>query len=143
GKPLLETIVAQFAAQGFRNFYFSVNYKADIIKAHFGDGGAFGVNIVYLDEEKRMGTAGALSLIPEKPKGALIIMNGDILTTNNFAHLISFHHHIRASATMCVREYQQQVPYGVVQTKGTRLDAIVEKPSRTYFVNAGIYVLNP
>lgn len=143
GKPLLETIVSHLSSQGFKNFYFSVNYKADLIKKHFGDGKAFGINIVYLDEEKRLGTAGALSLIPERPTGSLIIMNGDILTNNNFRHLVNFHQQTQAIATMCVREYQQQVPYGVVQTKGTKFDTIVEKPSQTYFVNAGIYVLDP
>lgn len=143
GKPLLETIVTNLSAQGFKNFYFAVNYKAEVIKSHFGEGTDFGVNIVYLQETKRMGTAGALSLIPKRPNGSLIIMNGDILTTNNFSHLVSFHQQTQAMATMCVREYQQQVPYGVVQTKGTKLDAIVEKPSQTYFVNAGIYVLDP
>lgn len=143
GKPVLETIIENFRAQGFGNFYFSVNYKSEVIKEHFRDGEDFGVNINYLDEEKRMGTAGALSLIPQRPKGPLIIMNGDILTNSNFRHLVCFHRQNHASATMCVREYQQQVPYGVVKTSGTKLDSIVEKPSQTYFVNAGIYVLDP
>ena len=143
GKPLLETIVTHLRDQGFKNFYFSVNYKAEIIEDYFKDGHDFGVKISYLYEDKRMGTAGALSLIPDQPKGPLIIMNGDILTNNNFAHLVDFHKQTNAMATMCVREYQQQVPYGVVRTKGTKLDTIVEKPSQTYFVNAGIYILNP
>lgn len=143
GKPLLENIINTFFTQGFKNFYFSVNYKSDVIKDYFGDGSKFGVNIVYLDEEKRMGTAGALSLLPTTPKSPLIVMNGDILTNNNFSHLINFHRQTNASATMCVREYHQQVPYGVVQTKGSKLHSITEKPSQTYFVNAGIYVINP
>lgn len=143
GRPLLETIVENFSKQGFKKFFFSVNYKSEIIKNHFGDGTAFGVEIVYLHEDKRLGTAGALSLLPEQPKGPLIIMNGDILTDSNFVHLIDFHQQNQSVATMCVREYHQQVPYGVVQTEGTKLQSIVEKPSQAYFVNAGIYVVDP
>ena len=142
-KPLLETIVGNFAAQGFKNFYFSVNYKADIIERHFGEGSRFGINISYLYEKQPMGTAGALSLLPERPEGPLIVMNGDILTNSNFRHLIDFHRQNKAMATMCVREYEQQVPYGIVQTSGTKLQSITEKPMQTYFVNAGIYVIDP
>ena len=142
-KPLLETIVGNFVSQGFKNFYFSVNYKADMIEDHFGDGSRFGINISYLHEQSRMGTAGALSLLPERPKGPIVIMNGDILTNNNFRHLVNFHCQNKASATMCVREYEQQVPYGIVTTIGTKLESITEKPSHSYFVNAGIYVIDP
>ncbi len=142
GKPLLETIIENFSKQGFRNFYFSVNYKADVIKSYFGDGSAFGVTIKYVNEYKRMGTAGALSLLPDGLEGLIIVMNGDILTNSNFSHLVDFHCQTKAVATMCVREYQQKVPYGVVQTIGTKLRSIVEKPSNTFFVNAGIYVLD-
>ncbi len=142
GKPLLETIINNFSEQGFKKFYFSVNYKSDIIKDHFGDGSKFGVEISYLHEYKRMGTAGALSLLPSRPTAPIIVMNGDILTNSNFSHLATFHRQNKSSATMCVREYQQQVPYGVVKTIGTKLNYIVEKPSNTYFVNAGIYVVD-
>ena len=141
-KPLLETIVENFCSQGFKKFYFCVNYKSDVIQDHFGDGSDLGVNITYLNEDKRMGTAGALSLLPELAAGPIIVMNGDILTNSNFAQLVDFHRQNKMAATMCVREYQQQVPYGVVQTVGTKLRSIVEKPSHTFFVNAGIYVID-
>ena len=142
-KPLLETIIGNFSVQGFKNFYFSVNYKADIIEQYFGDGSRFGVNISYLYEKTRMGTAGALSLLPEVPQGSLIIMNGDILTNSNFCHLVNFHRQNKALATMCVREYEQQIPYGIVTANGMTLQSITEKPSHSYFVNAGIYVVDP
>lgn len=142
-KPLLETIVRRFIDQGFRKFYFSVRYKSHVIENYFGDGSRFGIKITYLHEDKPLGTAGALSLLPRRPKNPLIVMNGDILTTENFAQLIDFHQQNKALATMCVREYQQQVPYGIVQADGTSLKSITEKPSYSHFVNAGIYVLNP
>jgi len=142
-KPILQTILESFIEYGFHNYYFSVNYKREIIKQYFGKGLDWGVNIQYLDENQRLGTAGALSLFAEKPKKPIIVMNGDILTKVNFQQLLQFHEENDSIATMCVREYQYQVPYGVVRTEGTRLCSIEEKPIERYFVNAGIYVLNP
>jgi NDP-sugar pyrophosphorylase family protein len=142
-KPILETILQEFIEHQFVNFYFSVNYKAEQIKAYFQDGSRWNVNIRYIDETKRLGTAGALSLLPEEPTKPVIIMNGDLLTKVNFNHLLSFHEQNGMSATMCVREMEYQIPYGVVKTSDHRLVSIEEKPVSHYFVNAGIYVLNP
>ena len=143
GRPLLETIVRNFAAQGYRRIFLSVNYKSEVIREHFGDGGRLGVAIEYIVEDKRMGTAGALSLLPRRPTDPVIVMNGDLLTTVNFRQLVEFHRDQGARATMCVREHSYQVPYGVVETDGSRLTSIVEKPTHTCFVNAGIYVVDP
>ncbi|MGG1291672.1 nucleotidyltransferase family protein [Bacillus smithii] len=142
-KPILQTILESFIEYGFHRFYFSVNYKREIIKDYFGNGLEWGVNIQYLDENQRLGTAGALSLFTEKPTKPIIVMNGDILTKINFQQLLQFHEESESMATMCVREYQLQIPYGVVRTEGTRLCSIEEKPTERHFVNAGIYVLNP
>lgn len=142
-KPLLETILETFIGFDFRNFYISVNYRAEMVKAHFGDGKAWGCTIEYLEENDRLGTAGPLGLIPIAPDKPLIVMNGDLLTKVNFANLLEFHAEHRSMATMCVREYDFQVPYGVVNIEDHRIVSIVEKPVHTFFVNAGIYVLDP
>ncbi|MGC5324874.1 nucleotidyltransferase family protein [Brevibacillus sp. SYSU BS000544] len=142
-KPLLETIMLNFIEQGFHHFYISVNYRSDMITDYFGDGSRWGVEIRYIHESKRMGTAGALTLLPEVPQLPLIVMNGDLLTKVNFEQLLDFHTTHHAVATMCVREYDFQVPYGVVKIDKHRLLRIEEKPLVSYFVNAGIYVLNP
>ncbi len=142
-KPILQTILESFIEYGFHRYYFCVNYKREIIKDYFGNGLKWGVNIQYLDEDEQLGTAGALSLFPEKPSKPIIVMNGDILTKVNFQQLLQYHEETNSVATMCVREYQHQVPYGVVRTDGTKLCSIEEKPIERYFVNAGIYVLNP
>lgn len=142
-RPILETIIESFSQCGFRNFLLSVNYKAEQIIEHFKDGSRFGVSIDYLKEKKRLGTAGALSLMPEAPEHPFIVMNGDLLTGLNFEHLLNYHVHTRADASMCVRDYEFQVPFGVVETKGARITTIVEKPSHHFYVNAGIYVLQP
>lgn len=142
-KPLLQSILENFIEQNFRKFYISVNYQADAIKSYFGDGSAWGAKIVYLEEEKRMGTAGALTLLPEMPSEPVIVMNGDLVTRTSFTELLNFHKEQESKATMCVREYDFQVPFGVISIDGHRIAAIDEKPVHRFFVNAGIYVLEP
>ncbi|ARJ66540.1 alcohol dehydrogenase [Magnetospirillum sp. ME-1] len=142
-KPLLETILERFIRNGFRNFFISVNYKAEMIKEHFGNGSRWGCRIDYLEEDRRLGTAGALTLLPEGLDVPLIVMNGDVLTKTNFASLLDFHAEQRADATICVREYDIQVPFGVVNAEGHRMTGIVEKPTHSFLVNAGIYVIGP
>ena len=142
-KPILQTIVEKFAEYGFINFILCVNYKSDIIKEYFGDGSSFGVNIDYIFEEDRMGTAGALSLLKEHPKEPFFVMNGDLLTNVNFELLRDYHTYANSDATMCVREYTFQVPYGVVNIKNDDILSIEEKPSYKSFISAGIYMLSP
>ncbi len=143
GKPILETIIENFAKYGFVNITISVNYKAEMIQEYFGDGATLGVNIEYIEESKRLGTAGALSLIQERPQEPFFVMNADLLTNVNFEHLLDFHMMERSVATMCVREYDYQVPYGVIKTDGSKIVSIKEKPVHKFFINAGIYVLSP
>jgi NDP-sugar pyrophosphorylase family protein len=143
GRPILETVLANLIEYGFQNFSISVNYKAEVITDHFGDGSKWGVRINYLRETKPLGTAGALSLLGKISDLPVILTNGDILTKVNFKHLMDFHLSQSSEATMCVREYQHQVPYGVVRVDDYHIMEILEKPTQTFFVNAGIYVLNP
>ena len=142
-KPILETILDNFLEYGFSRFYISVNYKAEMIEEYFGDGSRWGVEISYLRENSRMGTAGALSLLPKTLQDPVLVMNGDRLTKINFDQLLDFHREHGSMATMCVREYDFQVPYGVVTFEKERLLAIEEKPVQKFFVSAGIYVLEP
>jgi len=141
GRPILETIIRNFVEYNFRQFYISVNYMAERISEYFGDGGHLGADIQYVHEDRKLGTAGALSLLPDRPCGPFIVMNGDVLTKVNFDHLLDFHAAHAAQATMCVREYDFEVPYGVVNIENNRIADIDEKPVHRFFVNAGIYVL--
>lgn len=147
GKPVLETILDGFIEAGFDTFYISVNYKAEMIESYFGDGAKWGVQIQYLRETKRLGTAGSIGLLPEKPDLPFIVMNGDLLTRVDFKSLLEFHtNNFKLSnslATMCVREYNLQIPYGVVRQEGNRLVRLDEKPVQRFFVNGGIYVFQP
>lgn len=142
-RPLLETIIRGYADQGFHRFYLAVNYKAERIEAHFGDGQGLGVDIRYLREEQRMGTAGALSLLPERPTAPFIVANADLLTKQNYCSIVDRHVESKAHATMAVRHYEMQVPFGVVRINDDSIERIEEKPVQHFVVNAGIYVLSP
>lgn len=143
GKPILEIILEQCIKAGFRNFYISVNYLKEKIIDYFGNGERWGVKICYLEEKKPMGTAGSLSLLPKEPKDPILVINGDILTRVDFISLLDFHEEQEASATICMREKETELPYGVVTSKNYRVESIEEKPTLYHNVNAGIYVLEP
>ncbi|EPG0369924.1 nucleotidyltransferase family protein [Photobacterium damselae] len=144
-KPILETVIRSFIKAGFQNFYISTHYMPEQIHNHFGDGSSLGINITYIHEEHPLGTGGALGLLPnDLPENLpLIMINGDVLTKVDFQRLLEFHEEHQADATMCVREYDYQIPYGVVQGKGHKITSMVEKPIQHFFVNAGIYVVSP
>jgi len=143
GRPVLETILLNFAHFGFKKFYIVVNFLAEKVIEMIGDGTKWGVEIKYLIEDLKLGTAGGLSLIPEKPTAPMIVMNGDVLTRLSLVHLLDFHRANNAFASMCVRELSLQVPFGVAQVDGPNLLDIDEKPTHKFFVNAGIYVMHP
>ena len=141
-KPILDAILDQFIEAGFHNFFFSTHYKAEMVRDHFGDGSRWNVTIQYLHEEEPLGTAGSLGLLPRNlPDLPVLVMNGDVLTKVNFQKLLNFHLKKGGVASMCVREYDFKVPYGVVKAEGHRVVDIVEKPVQRFFVNAGVYVL--
>jgi NDP-sugar pyrophosphorylase family protein len=143
GRPLIDSIIDRFVEQGFRKFFLSVNYKAEMFEQHCGDGRRWGASISYIHEDRPLGTAGALGLINAPIEDPVLVMNADVLTKVDFRQMLIFHAEHQASATMAVREYGLQVPFGVVHTEGSRITGIDEKPEHSFFVNAGIYVLGP
>jgi dTDP-glucose pyrophosphorylase len=144
GKPILETIIESFIASGFHRFYISTHYLPEKIRDYFGDGSDWGVEINYVHEDSPLGTGGALGLLPKDlPDLPIIMMNGDLLTKVDFELLLNFHLAQNSIATMCVTEYEYQVPYGVVKLKEHQLVSMIEKPKQKFFVNAGIYVITP
>lgn len=143
-KPILEKILLSFVEAGFYRFYISTHYMPEVIKEYFGTGEKWGVQIQYTHEEKPLGTGGALGLLPhDEIDLPLFVMNGDLLTSLNIHSFLEFHQSQNSVATMCVREYEHQIPYGVVTSEGTAVKAMVEKPVQKFFINAGIYLLDP
>jgi dTDP-glucose pyrophosphorylase len=143
GKPMLEILLEQCIAIGFRQFYLSVNYLKEQIIDYFGDGKGWGVSIDYLVEDEPLGTAGSLQLLPASVQAPFLVMNGDVLTRLNPTQLLRFHDEHEADCTLCVHEHTTTVPFGVVQTKGVELAGFEEKPSYRQLVNAGVYVIDP
>ena len=141
-KPLLETIVNRFVEQGYRNIWLAVNYHADQIENHFGNGTKFGAHIRYLREDMRLGTAGALGLLPP-PEEPILVSNADLLTKADYKELLRSHIAANAVATMAVREHEFRIPYGVVHTQDGMIEGLEEKPIHRVIVNAGIYALSP
>lgn len=142
-QPILEILLEQCIASGFRRFYFSVNYLKEKIIEYFDDGARWGVSINYLVENEPLGTAGSLQLLPDSLREPFLVLNGDVLTRLNPSQLLHFHREQQAHATLCVRQHELTIPFGVVQTKGVELASFEEKPTYRHLVNAGVYVIEP
>lgn len=144
GKPLLETVIRLLIEQGFSKFIISTNYKAEMVVSHFGDGSTLGVDISYLTENKRLGTAGALHMLPGNIEHDFIVMNGDVLSKIDLRRMLLFHRRSNVDATMAVKDFDIVVPYGVVEIDNDNaISSLVEKPKHRFFINAGIYTLSP
>jgi len=142
-RPILERIVQLLVSHGIRRIFISINYLGRMIQDHFGDGSRFHCRITYLNEDKPLGTGGALSLLPEVPTEPLLLMNGDLLTQINLGRMLAFHRAGGHAMTMALRDHKVQVAFGVAETEGNRVVRLVEKPSLAYQINAGIYIIQP
>lgn len=142
GKPILHHIVENLAEEGIREIYITTHYKAEKIKDYFHDGEAFGVSISYIHEEKPLGTAGSLSYFSDHAKPVFVI-NGDVVTKVDYASMLEFHETNDIHLTVSAGRYSHQIPYGVIIRSGTKVDKIEEKPVQEYFVNGGIYLVDP
>lgn len=143
GQPMIEYLIKSLVDNGITRIVVSVFYHAAKIKAFCGDGSRWGADISYIQETEPRGTGGALSLLESRPQDQLLVVNSDILTSLDFSALLHFHREQGNMATMCVREQEFQIRYGVVTFEGPYVTDIVEKPVQSYFINAGIYVLDP
>lgn len=144
GRPLLEIMIENLARQGFGRFVLSVRYKAEMFMEHFADGSRLGVKIEYVHEAEQLGTAGALRLLPARPNSPILVINADILSNFDARILMHTHKERGSPATLCVRDYEWKIPYGVVQESSDGLlTGFEEKPTRRENVSAGIYVLAP
>lgn len=143
GKPMLEHVIERAKREGFSDFILAVHHLGNMIEEYFGDGDKLDVNINYLREETPLGTAGALSFLTPRPKEPLVVTNGDVVTDIRYGDLLDFHNRYAAAATMAVRSYEWQHPFGVVHTQGMDIVGLEEKPVVRTNINAGVYVLSP
>lgn len=142
GRPLMEIIIGHLREAGIHRVSVTTHYKPEKISEHFKDGNDFGVSLSYVQEEQPLGTVGGLTLL-ETPQETTLVINGDILTQVNYRSMLTYHREHRADLTVAVRRYEVRVPYGVVESKGSAIERVVEKPTYGFFVNAGIYLLEP
>jgi dTDP-glucose pyrophosphorylase len=143
GRPLLETTLKQLAGSGFRRVVLTVNYRSQVIREHFGDGERFGVDISYVEEDRPLGSAGAIGLARDTLCEPFIVMNADLLTSVSLSALIRMHLREGNLITVGLRQYQLQLAYGVVELQDDRVTGLREKPRISFLVNAGIYAVDP
>jgi NDP-sugar pyrophosphorylase family protein len=141
--PLIEHQVRNIASAGIGKIYISINYLGEIIEEYLGCGEKFGIEIHYLREEIKLGTAGPLSLLPETPTKPILVINGDIFTASDFNALFSFHASAKSELTIGAIDYRMDIPFGVINMNGDRVIEILEKPSQRYLCSAGIYAISP
>lgn len=142
GRPLLQYTLDKLKQAEIKRVHISTHYLSDKIMEHFGDGRSEGLDIQYVAEDHPLGTAGALGLMA-KTDEPLLVINGDIITELDFRAMLSFHREHEADMTVAVRQYDIQIPYGVLKSSGPYVKGMEEKPVVTYMVNAGIYLLSP
>jgi dTDP-glucose pyrophosphorylase len=142
-RPLLERVLEQVRDAGFSRVLMAVNYRAEVIEEHFGDGHSFGVEIDYLREDRPLGSAGALKLAGAELDEPFVVMNADLMTNVNLAALMRFHREEGNALTVGVRQYALELPYGVVELSGSQVVSLSEKPTHSFFVNAGVYAVDP
>ena len=143
GKPLIELIVEHLREMGIHQVLISIHYLSEQIEKYLGDGKKFDVTIEYLLENEPLGTAGALGLIKKEIGTPILVINGDVLTKLNYRDMLSHHNNTQADLTVGVRQYNFNIPYGVVEVETSKVTGIREKPSYRFLVNAGVYLLNP
>jgi dTDP-glucose pyrophosphorylase len=143
GKPILEHIIDRAKLEGFVKFALAINYLGHVIEDYFSDGERLGVQITYLRERSPLGTAGALGLINPTPDDSFLVTNGDVIADIRYSELLDFHSQQSADATMAVRAYEWQHPFGVVKTRGNEIIGFEEKPIVRTHINAGVYALQP
>lgn len=142
-RPLLETVLGQVKDAGFQKVFLLCNYRGEEIESYFGSGERVGLELEYVHEPEPLGSAGGLGFVRGRLDRPFVVMNADLLTTVDFGALLKFHASERNAITVGVKRYVLEVPYGVVQLEGTRVAGFEEKPELKFFVNAGVYALDP
>lgn len=143
-KTIVETIMDKFVSYNCHDFYMSVNYKADTIKNYFDFINNPEYNISYFQEEKPMGTAGSLRLLKDKINSTFFVSNCDILIEDDYSSILNYHHNNNNELTVVAAVKTISIPYGTIITgENGILESIEEKPTLTFKINTGLYILEP
>jgi NDP-sugar pyrophosphorylase family protein len=142
-RPILELLLERLRINGITDIYLSVGYKAEIIEGALRDGSQLGVNLHYVHETEPLGTAGALNLVRDKLTGPFLMMNGDLLTRLDFRKFYEYHRACNAEITVGTKNFDVQIPYGVIEDSAGRVTQLREKPTYSNRINSGIYLISP
>jgi NDP-sugar pyrophosphorylase family protein len=141
--PILDLLLRQLGNQGFKRITLAVGHLAGLIQAYFKEGKDWGVKLDYAYETTPLGTAGPIAKLPREER-ALLVLNGDLLTTLDFATLVRFHYENRAVATIGTTRRTETVQFGVVEKQADgQITQYREKPTLDYLVSMGVYVFSP
>lgn len=143
-KTIVESIMDKFVNYNCHDFYMSVNYKADTIKNYFEFIDNHEYNISYFQEDKPMGTAGSLRLLKDKINSTFFVSNCDILIEEDYANILEYHRSNKNELTVVAAVKTFSIPYGTITTgKNGILESIEEKPTLSFKINTGLYILEP
>lgn len=140
-KPIIEHNIDRLKSFGIQHITISINYLGEQLIAYFGDGTEKDLKICYVEEKEPLGTIGALGLIPSYENDSLLIMNSDLLTTIDFDDIYQEFVNSKADMIVATTPYEVKIPYGVVETQDNEVISLSEKPTYTYYSNAGIYII--
>ena len=141
--PILEILLRQLSAQGFRRITLAVGHLSGLIQAYFKEGQDWNLEITYSYETTPLGTAGPIARLPRHDRSTLVL-NGDLLTTIDFGKVVRFHYENGALATIGMKRRKEAVQFGVIETEPNgRITQYREKPHLDYLVSMGIYVFSP
>lgn len=143
GKSLLELLIERLRDAGILDITICLRYLADHIRQAIGDGSAWHVNVRYIEEPEPLGTCGALSLIQERWREPFFVINCDVLSDIDLVRMHQFHTMQAAQFTVAVKDHEFEVPFGIVEVDHERVLRLSEKPRLKFYVNAGIYLLEP
>lgn len=140
GTPIIERNIDRLALYGIDNFHLSIKYLGDKIKSYFNDGSKKNISIKYIEEVEPLGTIGSISLVEKFVHDEVLVMNSDLLTNIDFEDFYKTFKNSNADLIVACIPYQVSLPYGVIETDNNRVVSIKEKPTYTYYSNAGIYL---
>lgn len=140
-KPIIEYNIDRLIKFGIKKIYISVNYLKEQLIEYFGDGSNKGIEIIYIEEEIITGTLGSVTYVEIFKTNDILVMNSDLLTNINFEDLYQTHIENNSVMTLATVPYDVTIPYGVVETEKSNVISLKEKPTYTYYSNAGIYII--
>ncbi len=140
-KSIIEHNLDRLINFGIDDFWISVRYLGDKIKEKLGDGASKGVSIKYIDEEHALGTIGAVSLVPTFEHDYILLTNSDVLTNLDYEHFFLDFINSGSDFAVATIPYNVNVPYAILETNSNLIKGFKEKPTYTYFANAGIYLM--